>query len=145
MRFPAPAACLAPLFLGACVSAHATMLGPNQGYAPVPEEEVRVFLAGDDVPATCERMAIINTSGDAEMTNESQMIRAAKRRAGRIGANAIQLRSTREPSTGTRIASAIIPGVTADRKGQMLAFHCDAAQQTAGLLRTVRGFLGLAD
>jgi hypothetical protein len=144
MRIPALVTLVAPLALGACVSAHATMLGPNPGHAPVPEDEVRVFLAGDTVPATCERMAIINTSGDADMTNESQMIRAAKRRAGRIGANAIQLRSTREPSTGTRIASAIIPGVTADRKGQMLAFHCEDAR-SAGLLGTVRDFLGLGD
>jgi len=144
MRFPALSVLIAPLALGACVSAHATMLGPSQNRAPVPEDQVRVFLATDSVPSSCERFAMINTSGDADMTNESQMIRAAKRRAGRIGANAIQLRSTRDPSTGARIASAIIPGVTANRKGEMLAFHCTEARQ-AGLLGTVREFLGLGD
>lgn len=143
MRFPAALLLIAPLSLGACVSANATLLGPRQSRAPVPEDEVRVFLAEDSIPSTCERFALINTSGDADMTDESQMIRAARRRAGRIGANAIQLRSTREPGTGTRIASAIIPGVTANRKGEMLAFHC--TEPRTGFLGTVRGLLGLAD
>jgi len=143
MRYPALALLIAPAALGACVSANATLLGPRQNRAPVPEQEVRVFLAEDSIPQSCERFALINTSGDADMTDESQMIRAAKRRAGQIGANAIQLRSTREPNTGTRIASAIIPGVTANRKGEMLAFHC--TQPQVGFLGAVRDFLGLAD
>jgi hypothetical protein len=143
MRFRALPLLIAPVLLGACVSANATLLGPRQNRAPVPEEEVRVFLPEDSIPSTCERFALINTSGDADMTDESQMIRAAKRRAGRIGANAIQLRSTREPGTGTRIASAIIPGVTANRKGEMLAFHCVEPQ--TGFLGTMRELLGLAD
>jgi hypothetical protein len=144
MRFSTFAAVLmAPLALGACVTANATLLGPRQNRAPVPEQEVRVFLPEDSIPASCERFAIINTSGDADMTDESQMIRAARRRAGQLGANAIQLRGTREPGTGTRIASVILPGVQANRKGEMLAFHCTASQ--AGFFGTVREFLGLAD
>jgi hypothetical protein len=143
MRFTAFTLLIAPLALGACVSANATLLGPPQNRAPVPEQQVRVFLADDSLPAWCERFALINTSGDADMTDESQMVRAARRRAGRIGANAIQLRSTREPGTGARIASAIIPGVTANRKGEMLAFHC--AEPQTGFLGTVRALLGLAE
>jgi hypothetical protein len=143
MRFPTFALLAAPLALGACVSASATLLGPRQHLAPVPEEQVRVFLPEDSIPAACARFALINTSGDADMTNESQMVRAAKRRAGQLGANAIQLRGTREPGTGTRIASAIIPGVTADRKSEMLAFRC--AEPKTGFLGTVREMLGLAE
>lgn len=142
MRFPTLLVLVAPLALGACVTANATMLGPRQHRTPVPEDEVRVFLAEDEVPASCERVAIINTSGDADVTNESQMIRAARRRAGKLGANAIQIRRTREPGTGTRIASAVL-GFPADRKGEMLAFDCTERQ--AGLLGTVREFLGLAE
>src|SRR4051812_13024072 len=123
MRFPTLLVLVAPLALGACVTANATMLGPRQNRAPVPEDEVRVFLPEDEVPASCERLAIINTSGDADVPNESQMIRAAKRRAGKLGANAIQIRRTREPGPGTRIASAVL-GFPADRKGEMLAFTC---------------------
>jgi len=142
MRFPTLLVLAAPLALGACVTANATLLGPRR--APVPEDQVHVFLPEDEVPASCERLAIIHARGDADVTTESQMIRAARRRAGKLGANAIQLRRTREPGTGTRIASAIgVPGITADRRGEMLAFTC--AEEHAGILGGVAELLGLAD
>jgi hypothetical protein len=144
MRFRTFAALLAPLAAGACVSASATYLGPRQTLTPVPEDQVRVFLATDSIPASCQRYALINAQGDADLTNESQMVNAAKRRAGKIGANAIQLQSTRDPSTGTRIASAVL-GISANRKGQMLAFRCSDEQPQASLLGRIGEFLGLAD
>ncbi|HEU4556604.1 MAG TPA: hypothetical protein VFS20_02100 [Longimicrobium sp.] len=144
MRFSTLAMLIAPLALGACVSAHATLLGPRQGRAPVHEDEVRVFLAEDEVPESCQRVAIINASGDVDMTNEAQMIRAAKRRAGKLGANAIQLLSTREPGTGRRIAAVILPGISTDRKGEMLAFHC-TEQRQAGFFGAVKAFVGLGE
>jgi hypothetical protein len=143
MRFRTIAALVAPLVAAGCVQASATYLSPRQMLAPVPEDSVRVFLATDSVPANCQRYALINTSGDADMTNESQMVNAAKRRAGKIGANAIQLQSTRDPSTGTRIAGAVL-GIPANRKGQMLAFICKDQPQ-AGFFTRVREFLGLGD
>lgn len=143
MRFRTLAALLVPLAAGACVQATATYIGPRQNLAPVPEDQVHVYLATDTVPTTCERYALISTEGDADMTNESQMITAAKRRAGKIGANAIQLLATRDPSTGTRIASVVF-GTSANRKGQLLAFRCTEATQ-ASVAQRIGEFLGLAD
>jgi hypothetical protein len=138
------AALLVPLAAGACVQATAPYIAPNRNYAPVPEDSVHVYLATDTVPATCERYALINAEGDADLTNESQMLQAAKRRAGKIGANAIQVLATRDPSTGTRIASVVF-GTNANRKGQLLAFRCSEPQTQAGLFGRVRDFLGLGD
>jgi len=143
MRFRTFAALLVPLAAGACVQATATYIAPRQNLAPVPEDQVHVYLATDTVPASCQRYALISTEGDADMTNESQMVNAAKRRAGKIGANAIQLLATRDPSTGTRIASVVF-GTSANRKGQLLAFRCTEEQQ-ASVGDRVREFLGLAD
>ena len=143
MRFRTFAALLAPLAAGACVQASATYLAPRQNLAPVPEDSVRVFLATDSIPPNCQRYALINTSGDADMTNESQMVNAAKRRAGKIGANAIQIQSTRDPKMGTRVVAAVV-GISANRKGEMLAFRCTEEQQ-ASVVDRVREFLGLAD
>ena len=135
---------LLPLSLGACVTARATMLVPTEGLTPVPEEQVVVYLPTDTVPERCQRIAIINLSGDASMTDEAQMIQAAKRRAGKIGANAVQLGETRDPTTGRQIARAVFgPMVNADRKGNVLAFNC-AAEQT-GFWRRVGEALGLVD
>lgn len=122
MRLPAAMSTIALLLLAGCVSARATMLTANS-YAPVPENEVRIFLNEDEAPAECERIALIHTEGDADTTNESQMITAARRRAGKVGANAIVLGTVRDPSTGTRVAGAIF-GIPANRKGQMLALRC---------------------
>jgi hypothetical protein len=117
---------LLPLLLAGCVSAQATMLRP-EAYAPVPEHGVRLYLLESEVPATCERIALIHTEGDADITSETQMISAARRRAGKVGANALLLNNVRDPSTGTRVASAVF-GVPANRKGQMIGLRCvDAA------------------
>lgn len=110
------------LALTGCVSAQATMLSPTR-YAPVPESAVRVFLDVEEVPSTCERIALIHAQGDVDVTNEQQMIAAARRRAGKIGANAIALNTMRDPATGTRVAAAVF-GLPAERKGQMVGYRC---------------------
>ena len=116
--------------LAGCVSARATMLVPGQ-FSPVPESEVRVFLAENEVPSTCQRIALIHTSGDVDMTDETQMITAARRRAGQVGANAVLLSNVREPGSGRRVAAAVF-GVSADRKGQLIGYRCpDAAPAPA--------------
>jgi hypothetical protein len=106
------------------------MLGGMPQAAPVPESEVRIFLNQGDVPSTCRQYALIHMEGSADMTNESMMIRAAQRRAGKIGANGVLLAGTRDPSTGTRVASALL-GISANRKGQMIAYRCDAGTPAA--------------
>lgn len=123
------------LLLTGCVSARATMLG-SERYAPVPAEGVRIYLDETRVPEACERIALIHTEGEAATTDEAQMIAAARRRAGKVGANALLVDTLRDPSTGTRIA-AVVFGVPADRKGQMLAFRCpesEASADSAGAL-----------
>jgi hypothetical protein len=135
--------CSALLALSGCVSARATYLGPHETLAPVPEEQVRVFLPGDSVPAECSRLAIIHLAGDANTTDEGQMLRAAKRRAGKIGANAVQITSTRDPRSSTRVARVILgSAVNADRKGEALAYTCS---EHTSLLGRVRDALGLGE
>jgi molybdopterin synthase catalytic subunit len=111
------------VLLAGCVSARHTMLVPGGQQPPVAEDQVTVYLQETEVPATCTRYALIHTSGDVDMTDETQMINAAKRRAGKIGANAIALGAVREPSSGRRVAAAVF-GVSQDRKGQMVAYRC---------------------
>jgi hypothetical protein len=117
------------ILLGGCVSARTTLL-TGETYPAVPEEEVRVFLARELMPASCERIAMIRMSGDSDLTTENQMIRRARQRAGQIGANAILIDYIRNPSTGTQIA-AVLFGTPDDRKGRVAAFHCPG-EQAAG-------------
>jgi len=145
MRFRpvAAAVAVALLFAGACVSANVTYLGPRQNFAPVPEDDVRVFQATDTVPAACQRFAVIVTAGDVFLTTAPQTTQAARRRAGKIGANAIQLLGTREPGVGTRVTSVLGAHADADRRGQMLAFRCQ--EPHTGFFQAIRSLIGLAE
>jgi hypothetical protein len=125
MRRILPLVITALLPLAGCVSARATMLGQNEQLPPVLETDVRVFLSEAQVPAECSPYALIHTTGAANMTDETDMIAAARRRAGKIGANGVLLGEMKEPGTGTQVVSAIF-GVPANRKGQLVAYRCEA-------------------
>jgi hypothetical protein len=115
--------CVAVLLAGGCVSARATMLNPARSYAPVPEREVRIYTSEERLPDGCERVALIHAEGDAGSTNRPQMLNAARRRAGKVGANALLIREVREPATSTSVA-AVVFGTPADRRGEMMALFC---------------------
>jgi hypothetical protein len=122
-RYPALALVLAlTLALGGCVSAHATMLTPHR-YAPVPPDEVRIFLASDEVPDDCERLVLIHSSGSATWTSEKQMIRKAREKAGRAGADAVLLRSLKDPKLAERVVSEVF-SLPSERKGEMIGYRC---------------------
>lgn len=110
--------------LGGCVSARATMLVPAGNLTPVPPEDVRIYLDEDDVPESCEQIALINAEGNANATNRSQMLEAIRRRAGSVGANAVVTGEVEEPSTGRAVASALL-GISADRRTEVVAYLCD--------------------
>jgi len=110
--------------LTGCVSTQATRLTADRR-APVAESDVHVYLADDELPSGCERIALIHASANVDWTDQQQMIAAARRRAGKTGANAIVINSLRDPKLGTRVAAEVL-GLPAERKGQMLAYHCPA-------------------
>jgi hypothetical protein len=116
--------------LTGCVTAHTTMLSPNR-YAPVPASDVHLYLEPEEVPAECERIALIHASGDVNLTNERRMIAAARKRAGKAGANAVAIRSMRDPGLGTRVAAEVFD-LPADRKGELLAFRCPGPSDATG-------------
>lgn len=111
-----------------CVTARATMLVPTGGLVPVPADQVRIYLEPADVPASCREIALIETEGDASSTNRAEMIEAARRKAGSVGANALVLGEMEEPSTGRQVANAIL-GIRADRRSQMVAFLCEETEE----------------
>lgn len=117
------------VLVSGCVSARATMLNPSRTYAPVPENEVRIYTSEERVPDGCERVALIHAEGDASTTNQSQMLNAARRRAGKVGGNALLLGEVREPATTTSVA-AVVFGTPADRRGEMIALYCPAETET---------------
>lgn len=110
------------LALGACVQVHASRLGEGTHYEPVPRGQVRVYQAESDVPGEFEKVALLFVSADADVIDHHDMIEAARKKAGRLGANAIVLGEFEDPKFTTRVAAAVL-NVPAERRTQMLAIR----------------------
>lgn len=110
------------VLLTGCISVNKSVLMDRSMY-PVPTGEVHVFLPRDEVPTSCQRVAILNASGDENFTNESQMIDKLREEAGKLGANAIMMGEIEDPGSGERIASALF-GTASDRDSQAEALWC---------------------
>lgn len=105
-----------------CVTVSKSVL-MDRSDTPVPRDGVYVFLESDTIPASCERVALLHASGDEDVTDEGQMIDRLREEAGKLGANALYLRTMEDPGTGERIASAVF-GTSADRDSDAIALWC---------------------
>ncbi len=115
------AALLLPLSLGACVSVEATRLG-HAAYSPVPESEVVVYQRESDVRGAFEKVAVVYVEGNTDFSSRERMVDAARKKAARLGANAIVLSSFQEPSTLERVAAHVLD-VQTNRRTEILAIR----------------------
>ncbi len=107
------------LGLAACVTVSKSILDRSFMAAPVPLEDVVVYLPGDSIP-NHTRVAILNAEGDADMTDAGQMIDKLREEAGKLGANAVVMGEIRDPGTGEKVAQAFL-GTSANRRTQAIA------------------------
>jgi len=107
----------------ACVTTDAVRIGTTATRPPIPWKDVVVYRTADQVPSQYEEIALLVATGDALWTNESQMWDSMKKKAGAMGANAIILDATSEPSAGAKVAAAFLGVAGADRKGKAIAIY----------------------
>lgn len=109
------------LSLSACVTTNAARLGTATAERPVvPAESVSLYRVASQVPGQYEEVALLNSTGDSNYTNEAKMFDSMRKKAGQMGANAVILDAVSEPGHGAKVAAAIF-GVSAQRKGSALA------------------------
>jgi hypothetical protein len=108
-----------PLILFACVTVNKSILDRSFMAAPVPTEDVYVYLPGDEVPPHT-RVAILNAEGDVDMTNEGEIIEKLREEAGKLGANAVIMGEIADPSTAAIVAKAFLD-TEANRTAQAIA------------------------
>ncbi len=119
-----------PLFLlaatGCITVAHQPLPGYQEDWKlnPFPPDSVNVFLAGDEVPEECARIAIMNASGNDAWTTENQMLWELREKAGLMGGNAIAMPKTEEPSSGEKIVGAITGGGSTRKAESVLVYRC---------------------
>ena len=115
------------LMLGACVNTSAVQLGTPGQFPPTDPEQVQVFLTEADVKVPFDKVALINAEGNYQYANDERMIKAMKKKAAEMGANAIILGEFKDPSTASKVADAVL-GVGGERKGQVLAIRLQAVE-----------------
>lgn len=115
------------LALAACgVSTSVIVLEPGPR-TPVSPEQVRVFLAADEVPGEYTRLAVIHAEGDPTFNDQQEIVQRLREEAAKLGADAIILGTFQEPSTGAKVANALL-GTNADRKIEAVAIRLDGGR-----------------
>jgi hypothetical protein len=110
------------LSLTACISTNAVRLGAPGQFQPVHPDSVKVFLTEADVKGDFDKVALINAEGNYSYATDEKMINAMKKKAGKLGANAIILGEFKDPSTVEKIADAVI-GVGGEKTAKVLAIR----------------------
>lgn len=110
----------------ACVSTQAVRLG-DQSDTPkrpiVPWKEIQVYQSADKVKGKYEEIALLSAKGDSIWTTEKGMWNSLKKKASKMGANAIILDATSEPGATAEVVTALLFGVGGSRKGKALAIY----------------------
>ena len=112
---------IAAALLAACTSTGAVLLDGRPGPERDPYD-VRVFLHEDDVPGEYEAIALVTARSDATWADETDLIRAMRRRAARLGADAIIVGEIRDPNTLERVAE-VFTDYQAQRRGRAVAIR----------------------
>lgn len=110
--------------LAGCISTNSVLLDPTARFAPVPWQEVQVYLHESDVPYEYEEFALVHANGDEEWTNEAELVEAIREEAAEIGAHAVILEWIDEPTGLERLADAIVVHEDiARRRGRAIAIR----------------------
>ena len=106
--------------ISACISTNAVRLGTGAARPPIASTAVAIYRTADQVPRRYEEVALLNSTGASQWTNEAQMFENMRKVAGQMGANAVILDALSEPGAGAKVAAAVF-GTTTQRKGRAIA------------------------
>lgn len=107
----------------ACVTTKAVRLGDAIAGPVIPWQKVKVFRSADQVKVDYVEVALLVGSGDSIWTSEKGMWNSLKKKAAKLGANAIILDAESEPSAATKILGAALFGIGGQRKGKAIAIY----------------------
>ena len=110
------------LFTSGCVATNATMLNvaPSATRPPVAPAQVRIYRTAAQVTGRYDELALLNSTGESNWTNEQKMMESMRTKAGKLGANGVILDDIKEAGSGAKVAAAIF-GTGTQRKGRAIA------------------------
>ena len=113
--------------LMACMSTKAVRLGDQITRPMIQWQQVTVYRTADQVPGKYDEVGLLMTTASTIWTSEKGMWNSMKKKAAKLGANAIILDAISEPSAGAKIAGALF-GVGINRKGKAVAIFVHPKQ-----------------
>lgn len=119
------------IFACACVRTSIARLDPSTQFEATCVAAVQIYTTADRVQAPFIEVALLNSSGRSDLTNEEQMLGSMREKAAHVGANGVILNSITQPSAGAKVAGSVL-GVGTARTGQAVAIHIpgDSARAT---------------
>lgn len=131
MRHPVAWICLS--LITGCVTTQAAMVNPSaQPFPAVRADSVLILTSLTELDTVeYERVAVIEASGSGEWTTQTGMLEAMRKKAGKLGANAILLPNINEPGAGAKVAAAIF-GTGTIRKGSVVALRITGYKASPG-------------
>ena len=114
-------AAVAVLFVSSCVNVPHYVLMDRSAHS-VPAEEVYIFQPDDEIPADCERIALLFAKRNWHFT-DGGLRNSLREDAGDYGANAIHFRFTSEENLAV-LSSPPIPYGGMERNVDAVALHC---------------------
>jgi hypothetical protein len=108
--------------VSACVTTKSTLIGGAVAPAAtmLQPEQIVVFRTAEQVGKPYREVAILNSTGESTFTDMAQFHVSMQREAAKLGANAIILGTTREPTVAQEIIGSVF-GSGARRKSDSIA------------------------
>lgn len=107
------------------VSTNATRLDPTVRLAQTCPDAVRLYTGPGGVEQGYREIALINSTGDVNQSDEGAMFYSMRLMAAKIGANGIILGGIDEPNAITKVAADVAKTTTV-RKGKAMAIYVPA-------------------
>ena len=119
-----------PLFLlilgsaAACVSTSHVLIDPSAPrYAAVPADSVVIYAEDAELePFEYVRIALIDASSTDDFTDRTDMLKAMRKEAAKLGANGILISGIEEPPVLARMAANVL-GAETERRGSVVAIR----------------------
>lgn len=106
----------------ACVTTNAAVMNKGLVHPSISADSVVLYRTPQEVPRPYDEVAILNSKGDADLTDESAMYNSMRKKAAQLGANGVIIENTKDPGTGAKVAKALL-GTSANRKGEAVAIY----------------------
>ena len=114
--------CAILMVTAACVQTNAAVMDQSLKLARTCPMAVKLYSSPATVGAEYQEIALLNSSGVSDFTNESQMMTSMRQAAAKLGATGVIMGNIDEPSAGAKVAAAVFKTMT-ERKGKSVAIY----------------------